>query len=408
MLRTAAAAGSLSLLPMPAIGRSANNATKSVAAIVTEYRSNSHADVILTKILEGWKHDGGEGPALELASMYVDQFPSPGDMAREMAAKHDVPIFDSIEAAITLGSKQVAVDGVLCIGEHGDYPWNDKRQHLYPRRRFFEGISNTFEKFGRVVPVFNDKHPGPVWEDAKWMHDRAVAMKIPFMAGSSLPVTFRNPDVSVPMNSHIEAAVGVGYSGLDIYGIHTLECYQTLVERRRGAETGVDWVQCLEGDDVWKKVDDGTVSQDLLDAALAVVPKSTDAGVRQATGDQAALFLFGYADGLTGAVFMLPGFAEGISAAVQIKDRRQSLATYFEERREPRYPHFAYLLKGVERMIHTGQPSYPVERTMLTGGILDRVLTSRHENHRKIETPELGIRYQPVDYGHAPHIDLTS
>src|SRR5204863_339111 len=64
---------------------------RSVAAVVTIYTHNSHADVLLTKILEGWKHDGGPGPALKLASLYVDQFPD-GDMARAMCRKHGVPL----------------------------------------------------------------------------------------------------------------------------------------------------------------------------------------------------------------------------------------------------------------------------------------------------------------------------
>ena len=378
---------------------------KSVAAIVTTYFKGSHADVLLGKILEGWKQDGGQGPALQLASIYIEQI-GDRDIGLATAKMHNVPVFDTIEKALTAGSDHIPVDGVISIGEHGNYPTSDLGQVLYPRRRFLEEITDAFKKYDRVVPVFNDKHLGPQWGDAKWMYDRAKELKVPFMAGSSLVMTYRDPDLTLPMQCEIEAAVGIGYSHLDIYGFHSLDCFQCLVERRRGAETGVKWVQCLQGDAVWKVLDDGVISKETFDVALAQVCDNPD---RARSAKDPTLFLFQYADGLLGAVFMLPGIATGISVAIKRAGEQNPRATRFEERTEPYYPHFAYLLKGIESMCHTGRPSYPVERTLLSSGILDRALTSLSQKQAKLETPELAIiQYQPVDYPHAPNPNLEA
>src|SRR4051794_21548501 len=160
---------------------------KKVAAIVTEYRKWSHADVIVGKILEGYNYDGGEGPQMQLVSLYVDQFPDK-DMSRDLAKKYGFTIHDSIEGALTLGGKELAVDGVICVGEHGKYDTNARGQILYPRRRFFEEVTKVFAKSKKSVPVFNDKHLAATWEDAKWMYDRSRELYVPFMAGSSVPV----------------------------------------------------------------------------------------------------------------------------------------------------------------------------------------------------------------------------
>ncbi len=380
------------------------NQKKKVAAIVTEYRLHSHADVIVGKILEGFNHDGGAGPNLQLVSMYVDQHPKE-DMSRDLAKKHGFKIFGKIEDALTLGGKELAVDGVLSIGEHGNYKSNEKGQILYPRRRFFEGITSTFVTCKKSVPVFNDKHLAATWADAQWMYDKARELFVPFLAGSSLPVTWRRPPLELPKNCEVIEAVQVGYGPLEAYGFHALESLQCMVERRKGGETGVQSVECLQGEEMWKALDRGRWSKSLLEAALALVPAHAQGDYRAPTakaGD-AAVILIEYRDGLKAAVAMLNGWVhEGDGGAFvfagKLKSREKPAATHFYLQQPDPFAHFAYLVKAIDAMIQTGHPPYPVERTLLTTGILDAVMTSKAERNRRIETPHLEVKYRPTDW----------
>src|SRR6188472_2516398 len=127
----------LSSAALPLFGRDEEAPAKRIAAVVTEYRHNSHADVIVGKYLEGFRQNGQPpGPHSKVVAMYTAQVPK-NDMSREMSRKHNVPIFPTIWETLTLGGDRLAVDGVLLIGEHGQYPWNEKGQHLYPRYELF-------------------------------------------------------------------------------------------------------------------------------------------------------------------------------------------------------------------------------------------------------------------------------
>ena len=380
---------------------------KRVAAIVTEYRRNSHADVIVSKILEGYHHDRQSFPNLRLVSMYVDQFPK-NDMSRALAKRHNFTIYDNIADAVTCGRKEVAVDGVLIIGEHGRYPSNERGQIQYPRRRFFEAVANVFAKHRRAVPVFNDKHLAYNWADARWMYDRARELRFPLMAGSSIPVTWRRPPLRLERNCDLVEAVQLGYGPFEAYGFHALEALQCMAERRRGGETGVRAVQCLQGEEMWRAMDRGVFSRELLEAAMALAPAHAAGDFRKLTlkHNEAGVFILDYRDGFKGAVVMLNGWVhEGDGGAFTFAGRvrghdRRAACQFYLQQPDP-FGHFAYLLKAIDAMIQSGHAVYPVERTLLTTGILDALMTSKAEKHRRVETPQLAIRYEPTEWGFA-------
>ena len=66
---------------------------------------------------------------------------------------------------------------------------------------------------------------------------------------------------------------------------------------------------------------------------------------------------------------------------------------YLQERRP--HHHFGCLVKNIELMFETGEAPYPVERTMLTSGILDFALESRIRGYQKLDTPELAKVHYP-------------
>ena len=57
---------------------------------------------------------------------------------------------------------------------------------------------------------YNDKHLSYSFEKAQWMVEASRRLKFPMLAGSSLPVTWRLPDIELPLNSEIEHATGGG------------------------------------------------------------------------------------------------------------------------------------------------------------------------------------------------------
>src|SRR5579885_3920841 len=170
-----------------------------VAIITTIYRYLSHGQHIGDRFLVGYPREGRwHRPGMQVVSLYVDQKPE-GDLSAERAKEFGFQVYPSIAEALRCGGARLAVDAVLVIAEHGHYPRNEKGQILYPRYEFFRHCVEVFEKDGRAVPLYNDKHLSYSFEKAKWMVDQSKRLKFPMLAGSSLPVTWRLPQLELPL-----------------------------------------------------------------------------------------------------------------------------------------------------------------------------------------------------------------
>ena len=365
---------------------------KKIAAVITEYRVPAHADVIVGKFIKGFPTDDGLiEPQVDIVSMYLDQIPD-NDIGLQVSKEYDIPIYQSISAALCLGGSELAVDGVLSIGEHGSYAYNEKGQHMYPRRFFFEQICGVFSTSGRSVPVFSDKHLSYNWRDSKWMYDRAQQLGVPFMAGSSIPLGWRDPWLEHELDAPIEDALVLSFGGIESYGYHGLEALQCMIERRSGGEAGLAAVQCLEGEAVWRAGADGLWSRELAEAAAAA--GETASGSMEESCDNPAAFLLEFRDGFKATLLQLNGYAKEWLYAARVDG--QVLATGLRTHGPP-YPHFSYLGLNIEAMFLSGEPQYPVERTLLVSGALDALMDSRHRGHIRLETPHLDVAYRSYE-----------
>jgi hypothetical protein len=383
---------------------------KKVAMITTVWQYQTHAQHMGDRFLVGYPHGGRwHRPAVEIVSLYVDQQPD-GDQSASRAAEFGFRRFPTIAQALCLDGDSLAVDAVLIIGEHGDYPRNEKGQILYPRFEFFQQVVDVFRRSNRAVPVFNDKHLSYSFAKARQMVQASEDLGFPLMAGSSLPVTFRLPAVDMPREAEVEDALMIGVGGSDAMDFHALEAMQCMLERRRGGETGVASVQLLDGDAAWQAGDEGRWSKDLLAAALSrsnqlqgltnVDARPQDLmrnGLLKQLVTQPAAYLIEYRDGTRATLLMLNGAVGDFTFAARVKGQDEPVSTLFYLPPTPNVVYSAELMHHVEQMFVTGQAGYSVRRTLLVSGLLEACLESRQRGAQRVATPQLDVSYRRLE-----------
>lgn len=354
-----------------------------VAIVLNVWFPNSHADVFLSRLLEGYRLNGvSHRPRLNTVSFYVDQFPT-NDMAREQAQEYGVRICKSVREALCLGGEKLAVDGVAVIGEHGNYPRTPRGNFMYPRKKRFDEVTAEFQRAGRVLPLMNDKYFAYDWADARAMYDRVKRDRIPFFCGSSLPLTWRKPALEFQRGIELEEVLAVSFSDLEEHGYHAIELLQAMAERRKGGETGIAEIRYAEGEAVWQ---DKSWSRELLDAALKHrvnhVPNSNEP-------DQ-AIFIR-YSDGLKGTILNLNTQARDYLFAAREKSGKVHSSCFYIQLYV--HNHWGFMVKHFEDLVLTKKSPYPPERTLLANGIMLAGLDSRLDGHQWLRTPHLDIHY---------------
>jgi len=381
-----------------------------MAVVTTEWRERSHAWHMAERFLHGYPIEGRwHRPPFEVVSAYVDQTPQ-NDLSRQRAQEFGFRVYPTVAEALRCGGNQLDVDAVLLIGEHGNYPRNKIGQKQYPRYELFRQIVDVFRKDGRTTPVFNDKHLSWNWDWAKEMVDTARKMDFAFLAGSSLPVTWRMPSLELPFGAEVDEAMCLAIGSVDSYDFHALETIQCMVERRRGGERGVAWLQALRGDAVWKALAAGSWNAGGWDTALfeACLCRShtlaqpptfshrhpTPRQIRDWVKEPVA-YRFEYVDGLKATMLLMNGLVGDFTFAATLKSQAEPLSAMFHLPPVPNVVYSAALMSKVEETFLTRRASYPVERTLLTTGLVAAGMQSLAAGQKRIETPHLAVRYTP-------------
>jgi hypothetical protein len=381
---------------------------KKIAFLGTEVRTHSHSQHFLDRLAMGYGWAGQwQEPRVDVASVFIDQFPD-GDLGRSRVERYGLKLFPTIADALTLGTGKLAVDGVVIIAEHGDYPTNEKGQRLYPRYEWFKECVKVFESSGRSVPVFNDKHLSTTWERCAEMVADSKRLNFPFFAGSSLPVTRRMPAIDMPHGVPLRESVCVAYGGIDSYDIHALETAQCMSERRQGGEVGIRQVHAVRGERMWQMMaqPDRQTTQRLMVAALTrshnlpveggyYTDRVTFEWARKVFPDGVAYFIE-HLDGFRTTMFLFP--IQDFNYAGMRSDTGEIISCQMYL---PMPTHgsttadfFHPLVRHIEDSVITGKVPYPIERTLLTSGMTLAAVDSLHEGQVPIATPEMNVRYQ--------------
>jgi hypothetical protein len=173
---------------------------------------------------------------------------------------------------------------------------------------------------------------------------------------------------------------------------------------------GVAGVQALRGEAVWRALGAGSWAAGGWDPglfgaclcrrqALAQPPTFNDrhptAEEMRAWVKDRVAYRFEYRDGLKATMLLLNGLVGDFTFAARLKGRDEPLSALFYLLPTPNVTYSAVLMAKVEEMFLTGKAPYPVERTLLTIGLVAAGMESLAAGQRRLETPHLAVRYQP-------------
>lgn len=359
--------------------------------------TRSHADWIVNKLIDGYWWDGAYTPSrVDVVSIYMHQHDE-SLLGQKVAKAKGIPVYKTVAEALTLGGKELAVDGVVIVAEHGEYATDLRGHWLLPRWWIYQQVVRVFEQSKRSVPVFNDKHLSYNWDEAKWMFDKSRELNFPLTGGSSIPVYYRKPEIEIDIDTPIKNSIVIGGAGDEGGIFHAIDVLQCFVERRKGGESGVKSIQSIRGPEAWKWVEQNPWAGKLLDAVAKRFEFKP--GFFQES-PQTNICVIDYNDGTKAAV--IGGRGVGWTYAGEIAGKNEPTiismlgwaGPYDQYHASNAQPHW------ITEMMVTKKEPFNAERLLLSTGITNHYMESNWEGSkysavgRRLETPALNIKYR--------------
>jgi len=363
---------------------------KRIALIVDSWYPVSHADVIGTRFLEGYRvGEKAYASPLTVASVFADT-PRPNDSTRALSVRYGFRIATSVADALLedVGSPtpRLAVDGVL-IATREDVPGSGQRQSATTRLQIMREILQIFDRTGTRVPIFLDKMLAAQWQDAEAIVTETRRRGIPLMAGSVLGYLPLDRPVQT---GRLNVAVVAASTPYWAFAFHAAELLQSYMEQRATHETGIREIREV-GPAYWSMPDRNRWGGSVLDALLASA-RTRERHPVASYAPEAHVLLIQYLDGARAVLVLIPRvFSDSeFLLGAQLADGTTGIGGVVLPRAP--YDHFGYLVHALAELYTAGRPPIPAERALLTTGLVlfgQRAL----QTGSVVATSSLGISY---------------
>lgn len=372
-IRQAAAALALLLLAAPgSVTYGAPAASKKrIAFLVESWYPASHADVIGSRFLEGYRVGGTAYPAPFTIVSVFSNAPRPSDRTRQVADKYGIKVAGSIAEALLDDPRsarpRLIADGVLIATREDPPRTGGQLASPTPRLQTLREVMRILDQVGERVPIFVDKMLAGNWEDAQAIITEANRRSLPLMAGSVLPFAPLDRPVARPTSNTV--AVVIASTPYWAFAFHAMELLQGYLEQRAAEETGIRSITEV-GTGYWSLPDRARWGGPVFDTLLASARTRTRGSGSASAAPGSTVILIQYNDGSRGVLALVPRMFDDAEFLLGAQSGDGTIATGGVVLPGPPFDHFGPLVHAITEFFNTGRSPVSVYRTLLTTGIV--------------------------------------